>query len=91
MIIFPEPPYMAELPEEQRQEARARFLIRLAALYFSPEGKMQALSSACGLHKNHLATLRGISPESAIKMEKAVGRELFPRELFRPDLFTVQQ
>lgn len=84
------PNYIDELPEDQQGIARCRFLVRLSALYYSPEGKLNKLSKALDLHENSLATTDSISAEMAIKLETLLGRDLFPRELFRPDLFTVE-
>lgn len=81
------PAWLAELPEEHRYSARCRFLLRLAALYYSDSGKMNALSVACKLNPTTLSGLNSISPELAVCLEEVLGRDQFPRELFRPDLF----
>lgn len=84
------PKYIDDLPEDQQAQARCRFLVRLAALYYSPEGKLNKLSKALDLHENTLATTDSITAEMAVKLESLLGRDLFPRELFRPDLFDVE-
>ena len=88
-------PAWLEAVEDDRQLAeRTRFLLRLAALYIDPEGRLSELSRRCGLAENTLATISKrqdrVSPEIAISVEKAVGREVMPRELLRPDLFNTQ-
>lgn len=88
-------PTWLETVEIDRQPAETtRFLLKLAALYVDPEGRLSELSRACGLAENTLATISKrqdrVSPEIAILVEKAVGRDVMPRELLRPDLFTVQ-
>lgn len=73
-------------------QARMCFLIRLAALYHNDTGSLTQLSEAIGLSKPalHVACKRGqIAPEHAVAIEKLIGRALFPRELFRPDLFLI--
>lgn len=72
--------------------AQLRFYLRLAALYHNPKGSMCLLSRAIGLSEPALVMIhkRGnMTGEVAVGIEKAVGRALFPRELFRPDLFTI--
>lgn len=91
MIQIPTPGYHKDLTPEESATAHARFLIKLAALYYSPGGQVKDLSAACGLAPGHLSSLLSISPETAIKIEKVLGRELFPRELFRPDLFLIKE
>lgn len=82
------PKWLEELPEDQQKSARARFMLRLAALYHSEGGKMNVLSSACDLNPTTLSGLNSISPELAICLESVLGAEMFPRVFFRPDLFT---
>lgn len=88
-------PAWLEAVEPDRQPAeKTRFLLKIAALYVDPEGRLSELSRVCGLAENTLATVSKrqdkLSPEIAILVEKAVGREILPRELLRPDLFSVQ-
>ncbi len=88
-------PAWLEAVEDDRQHAeKTRFLLKIAALYVDPEGRLSELSRKCGLAENTLATVSKrqdrISPEIAILVENAVGRDILPRELLRPDLFTVQ-
>lgn len=84
------PSWLGELPEDDRPTAKCRFLLRLAAVYFSPAGQLNVLSEALGLHRNSLSTYDSIPADMAVKLEALLGREHFPRELFRPDLFTVE-
>lgn len=86
---FPLPKYLESLGDDESKAARCRFLIRLCALHYSPEGRINALSERLGLSSNSLAQLTSISPELAVKLEEVLGRDHFPRELFRPDMFTV--
>lgn len=77
---------------ESVDRAKLCFLVRLAALYHNDKGSVGQLSVACGLAEStlHQALKRGeIAPGHAVEIEKIVGRPLFPRELFRPDLFTL--
>lgn len=88
---FPLPKYLEGLGDDELKAARCRFLIRLCALHYSPEGRVNALSERLGLASNTLTQLTNISPELAVKLEDVMGREHFPRELFRPDVFTVAE
>lgn len=78
--------------EEDRERTRLCFLVRLAAIYHNERSSLTALSRALGVSENHMHMIlkRGtISGEIAVKLETLLGRAHFPRELFRPDLFTI--
>lgn len=88
---WPEPAWIAELQEEDRGCARVRFFLRLAAAWHSESGSLTVLSRDLGLSDAHLnvARKRGrVSPELAVMIESALGRDHFPRELFN-DIFAV--
>lgn len=89
-MIVAFPSYLDSLPEDQAKIGRCRFLIRLAALHYSPDGSVKTLSESLGLHPGTLAGVSNISGELAVKLETVLGRDKFPRELFRPDLFVVE-
>ena len=91
--VVPVPDWAAskQTPEAVDQ-ARLAFLLRLAALYHNERGSLGALSIAIGLSEPALqmACKRGqVAPGHAVEIEKLLGRKLFPRELFRPDLFLI--
>ena len=86
----PLPAWIAALPEDEQPAARSRFLLRLAALYFSPTGRMQTLSEALGLHPGSLASYEQISAELAVKLEQQLECDGLTRSTFRPDLFAQQ-
>lgn len=89
---WPMPAWLAQTPDVDRPQARTRFLLCLAAVYVAERGNQSKLARAIGSHiKTVLAAGdRGqVSPEMAIAIESVLGRELFPRELFRPDLFNI--
>lgn len=86
-------------PTESENEERV-FLLRLAALYASPEGTLPFLSRCIGRNPNYLTTLctprrgqaRGLVDHmDAIEIEKLVGREVMPRERLRPDIFLIDR
>lgn len=85
------PEWVKELPEEEQAQAKTRFFLKVAALYFSREGKLNTLSVAIGMHPNSLTTYDAIPATLAVKLEEVLGRDHFPRELFRPDLFVIQE
>lgn len=90
---WPMPAWHDEMPEAERAAAVLRHLLNLAAIYATREGTATALSKALGVGDTAIlqAKVRGkISGEMAVKLEALLGRELFPRELFRPDLFVVE-
>lgn len=92
MITLPLPAYVVEITDENdRQAAEAQFRLRLAALFLTRGGKLAPLAKSCGLHEKAISALTNVSPELAIKIEKVLGRELFPREFFRPDLFIITE
>jgi hypothetical protein len=86
-----EPAWIAELPEEHRGKSKVRFYLSLAAAWHSEAGTLTELSRSLGLNESHLNVCRKrgkVSPELAVKIESALGRDHFPRELFN-DIFTV--
>jgi len=90
---WPDPVWLANLPESEKAVARTRLLIGLAGLYASQTGTIAALSSSMGMHYSQLGAIRSIgriSPEVSIRLENMLGRELFPRETFRPDIFSIK-
>lgn len=85
------PPYINGLAAEEKSIAATRFLIRLAALHYSVGGTVAALSEGLGLHPNTLAGTTVITAEMAIRLEEILGRDRFPRAVFRPDLFLIEE
>lgn len=84
---------MAHQTPESVDRAKLSFLVRLAALYHNDKGSVGQLSLAIGLSEPALSMSlkRGqIAPGHAVEIERVVGRSLFPRELFRPDLFLIE-
>lgn len=73
---------------------RAEFAVRLAALYHSMDGSLATLSEALGGSRSllHMAlkSKGGINAPTCIKLEELLGREHFPREFFRPDIFVAE-
>lgn len=69
-----------------------RYLIKSAALAFTPNGTHEALAAALDLSMVSLSHTysprRGrISPELAVRLEKTLGADVLPRKLLRPDIF----
>ena len=81
------PVWIDKLPTNDREAARVRFLLKLAALHYSPRGTVRELSAGLGYTSDSLVQYNKISGELAVKLENLLGRDAFPRELFRPDLF----
>lgn len=89
---WPMPAWHDSLPAEEKAAAKLRMLLSLAALYATEAGTATALAQALGVGDTAViqARIRGkVSGEMAVKLEALLGREHFPRELFRPDLFVI--
>lgn len=84
---FPIPGWVA--PEQ-----RAEFAVRLAALYYTMGGSLGELSEALDGSRSllHMAlkSKGGLNAQTCIKLEELLGRETFPREFFRPDIFVAE-
>lgn len=82
------------VPDWVQPEDRQRFAVALAALYHNPTGSIAELSKALGLSHAALGmALRGpgISARNCLALEALLGQERFPRQFFRPDLFSAEQ
>lgn len=91
---WPEPSWLDSVPASEREAAKLKMLLNLAAIYASEEGTSTALAKALGVGNTAVlqAKARGrVSGEMAIKLEGLLGREHFRRELFRPDLFLISE
>ena len=88
---WPLPPWLTAIEEAEEQDAaHTRFLLSLACIYYSAKGKPGSLAQAIGMTANAFSICKSrgrISPHTALAIEKALGRDLFPREVFRHDLF----
>lgn len=91
MPPFPRPSWLDKLSPKQQALYENRFKIKLAALYYSSEGSIGPLSESIGFDRRTLSTTPRVAPETAIKLEGKLGRDLFPREFFRPDLFQIEE
>lgn len=90
---WPMPSWHDSLPDEEKAAARAKVLLTLAALYATQSGTATAFAELLELSPTTVlqAKARGkVSGELAVKIESILGRSLFPRELFRPDLFVIE-
>jgi hypothetical protein len=85
------PSWLEDLPEDERDAAKARFLVRLCALYDNPASSIGNLSEALGYQRNSLITITkgGISPNVALALERRLGREIAPREVLNPAYFAI--
>jgi hypothetical protein len=75
-------------------DARQEFVVRLAASYHNKTGSLGELSTALGGSKTMLHMLLkspgGLNAMTCIKIEECLGRDLFPREFLRPDIFVAE-
>lgn len=63
-------------------------------LYASREGTATTLSALVGRNEHFIAKQREhgrLTPELAVELESLLGRDKFPRELFRPDIFLIEK
>jgi hypothetical protein len=91
---WPVPSWLESLPEEERSKALSMFYVRLAALYASEDGQLKVLSQRIGWSESAVSKAvfaRQVSPKMAVEIEKTLGRNLFPRELLRPDIFQIEE
>lgn len=89
-LDLPLPAWLNRLPKKQREVAKQRFLLKLAALYYSESGHLRDLSLACGYAERSFAVLacRGkMSPETAKRIEALLGGPAFARERLCPHVF----
>lgn len=92
MLAFPLPEHITSIKDDGEQEkARVRFVIQVAALYFSPGGAVSTLSKALGRHPSSLGNCISIGGPSAIALETTVNHPLFPKEVFAPTVFAPKE
>lgn len=79
------------IPAWVTPEQRTEFALRLAALYLQMGGNLGDLSQKLGGSRSllHMAlkSKGGVNAQTCIKLEDLLGRDVFPREFFRPDIF----
>lgn len=87
-------PEIFPLPEWVTPEQRPEFALRIAALYCCMSGSLGDLSEKLGDSRSYLhMRLKGkdgLDARTCIRLEEALGRDLFPREFFRPDIFIAE-
>lgn len=92
-MTIPLPQWFDSLTVEEQERVRTKLIIKLAAIYASPEMTVQELSSLVGYSSNTLGQLSSsrqtISPSLCVKLEEACGRSYLPREVMNPHIFEV--
>jgi hypothetical protein len=86
---WPEPAWLRTVPLADRDACRLRFYLGLASLYANPEGSPLKFSKSLGMTDTALSSMKSrgtIAAETALKIEQALGRDLFPWEMFLPAL-----
>lgn len=82
------------IPAWVEPEQRVEFALRLAALYHHKSGSLGKLSEALNGSSSmlHMALKNpgGLTAKTCIQLEELLGREVFPREFFRPDIFVAE-
>lgn len=83
------------VPDWVKPEDQQMWKCRIAAVYHNSTGSLGLLSEAMGGSKStlHMALGErgnGLNANHCIRLEEVLGRELFPREFFRPDIFIAE-
>lgn len=89
---WPDPKWLRDLPESEQSKSRVRVCLTIACIYHSDKGRAGSLAESIGMTANAFALmkLRGeVPPKTAVELEKELGRDLFPRECFCPEIFEV--
>jgi len=84
---------MMRVPEWVKPEDYQMFACRLAAVYHNKAGSIGQMSEEIGHARSALHNALaggGLTPQHCIKLEELLGREHFPREFFRPDIFVAE-
>lgn len=86
-MTLPAPAWLKTIPADRRRAERARFFLRLAALYATPAGHMTELAAKIGLHPKSLGAYArpgaawAIPARVARTIEKATGDTVSRKEL----------
>ena len=90
-LMIPYPTWVDSLPDAEKEAEKVRFRIRVAALYATREGLYAGLAERVGVS---LATVGAIASKtqrlsvpSALRFERALGREVCPREEMAPHFY----
>lgn len=91
-MTFPLPKYVIECEDpDERAKRYTRFVVRLAALYYSERGSVDLLSIAIARHPGSLAQVNKITGQVAIALESVLNDPNFTRDLLAPSLFTAPE
>lgn len=93
-INFTFPAWLVRLPYKEHGRARARFILKFAAIMATPEGSITALSIRIGFNKNSLNAMLsqgalddGLSPSLIKAIEQVIGVGVIPREAMNPEVY----
>lgn len=94
---FKFPDWLDRLPRKEQQRARAKFIVRFAALLATPEGTMDALSLAMGYGAKTVQTALGAGrydeqfPVSFVtRIESVIGYGVIPRDAMNASVFAIK-
>jgi hypothetical protein len=91
------PAWLEKMEGVAQEQAKVRFLMRVYALYASEEGTVTEFAKVLNLTMTQIRTQtqsqfwRPLPVETAIRIENALGRDIAPRELLRPDVFQLPE
>jgi hypothetical protein len=91
---WPTPQWLRDLPDVEQKAALTRFHLCLATAYACDKASPAELSRLLGMSDSAINQMKNrgtVAAEQAIALERLLGRQLFPRELFRPDLFVLPE
>jgi len=91
------PAWFDALPDEEKPRARAKFIVRCAALIATQEGTVDSLSLAMGYGRNTVQSALGAGRYDdnfpvnfVMRLEDVIGRDTIPREILNKKIFDRQ-
>lgn len=92
---FKWPAWIEALKGDERKRAEVRFMLRLAALYATPDGSIPSMSLKMGLSRNTVHSAYCVATRAAaypsvpvIKgIEELIGKDVIPRAAFNPEIY----
>lgn len=87
------PAWIEELPAKEQGLAKAKFMLKYAAVLSTPEGTILALSRKMGFSNNGLSTIAARATDGRLTLrtikgiEALIGTGTIPREMMDPETY----